>query len=191
MRFTYRASNWRSRTAVPRTVGGVLVSLGLFAITLVAMVRDLAGAGPSGEAGSLCGWGLLLGLLAAFTWVAGLTVSNALVTTADLELAGDALVVWPGGRWPVRVALADVEAESAAQVVYRLGKAERVKGPLIRPRRKLAAATFIPTRQVSGWRFVFWAVAQMYGGGWRGLGFLVTPDHEGHATLLEQLRNAA
>ncbi len=107
MRFTYRASNWRSRTAVPRTLGSLLVSVGLFAITLVAMVRDLAGAGPSGEAGGLCGWGLLLGLLAAFTWVAGLTVSNALVTTADLELAGDALVVWLGDvgrcalRWPM------------------------------------------------------------------------------------------
>jgi hypothetical protein len=182
----------------PRWRGGLALASGAFLMVLSAAVtigisvltlRDLRHPVPGeGAGGLLAGWILALLVLALIMWQALLTICNALVTTADLRLEPDTLTLLLAGRWPVTVRREDIAAGDKLAVVYRWGRPVHLKGPIIRPRRRLPQATFVPLRRVGRWRFVFWAVARMYAGRGARYGFLATPDHEQHENLLAALR---
>ena len=190
MRHSYRASSWRARAALPLALGAVAAILLLLVAGAVRLARAVVASGTA-DAGLLCGWGLLLGVGGFLLWQATLAACNALVCTADLELSEGVLVVWLAGRWPVRAEWGHIFPGRAAEVIYRLGRPVRLPGVIIRPRRRFPAALFIPVRQARGWVFPLWAVARMYGGRGDRLGFLVTPDHEQHQGLVDELRQSA
>lgn len=160
-------------------------------LALGVLAARSAFAGAVQGSGGVCGWALVLGLAALVVWQTLLGLCNALVVTADLALETDALVIRMTERWQVRVAPADITAGEAFEVLYRLGRAERIKGPVIRPRRRPATAVFMPVRAVSAGRVLFWAVARMYAGHRARYGFLITPDHAQNKDLLERLQQVS
>jgi hypothetical protein len=187
--YKYRGPRWRGGLALAG--GAFLLVLGTAVIIWISIstLRGLRHPVPGEDAGGLlAGWILALLVLALIMWQALLTICNALVTTADLRLEPDTLTLLLAGRWPVTVRREDIAAGDKLAVVYRWGRPVRFKGPIIRPRRRLPQATFVPLRRVGRWRFVFWAVARMYAGRGARYGFLATPDHEQHENLLAALR---
>lgn len=185
----YHGPRWRSDLAL---AGGALLLVLVTAVTIwisVEALRTLRHPVPGeGASGLLAGWVLALFVLALIVWQALLAICNALVTTADLRLEPDTLTLLLAGRWPVTVRREDIAVGDKLIVVYRWGRPVRFKGPIIRPRRRLPQATFVPLRRAGRWRFVFWAVARMYAGRGARYGLLITPDHERHENLLMALR---
>lgn len=175
----YKPSSWRGRVALP----GALTVIGAVVVVLVAYLI----AGDTSPREEPTGWLILLGMAAIIIWQSVLHAAHAVVAGADLELGEDALMLHMAGGLRGRIALADIRPDGAIQYLYRLGKPERVKGPLIRPRGRYREATFLPVADFQGWRLPLRVVALMVTGGRRRWGVIVTPDHEHHYALLRKL----
>ncbi len=189
--YSYQPSTWRARSAVLRAVLGAALSTLLFVALTGWGLYSLFRAGANERGGMLCGWGTIMAVGALIWWQALLALSNALVVTASFQLSADWLTIVLMRRWSVRVARADIAAAEAFSVWYRLGRPQRVKAPIIRPRRRMPVATFVPLRHVERWGVLFWAVGRMYAGRQARYGFVVTPDHQHGARLLEELRHSS
>jgi hypothetical protein len=186
--YAYRGARWRSRVAA---LGASLVAalsgaavVWICVVTVRGLLRPAAG---ETVGGLLLGWVLAMAVVLLILWQAVLAGCNVLLATAAFRLEPDALTVLLAGRWPVTLRRADVDGAGGIQVMHRLGRPTRRKGPIIRPRRRWPEATFVPVRRVRGWHFVFWAAARMYAGRRARYGVLVTPDHEQHEDLLVRL----
>lgn len=179
MEFRYRASSWRAQVALP----GALTIIGLVIAALVAYLV----AGDLSPREEPVGWLILLGMGAIIVWQSLLHAGHRLVAGADIVLAEDRLTLqMPGGR-DVQVTLADLRPDDAVTYVYRLGKPEHVKRPLIRPRRRYREALFVPVDAAAGWRLPLRVVALMVTGGRERLGMIITPDHADFRRLLKAI----
>lgn len=186
--YPYQPSTWRARSAVLRATLSAGLSTLLFAALVGWGIYGLLHTAVDERRGMLCGWGIIIAAAALIWWQALLALSNALVVTASFSLGADGLTILLAGRWPVCVARVDIAAVEAFPVWYRLGRLQRIKAPIIRPRRRMPVAMFVPLRRVERLGVLFWAVARMYAGRQARYGFLVTPDHQHGAELLEALR---
>ncbi len=186
--YPYRPSNWRARSAVLRAAIGLALSAALLIALMVWGIYSLWQSATDEIVGMLCGWGAVIGLVALIVWQALLALSNALVVTASFSLRADVLTITLAGRWPVQIACTDIAADKTFTVWYRLGRPQRIKAPIIRPRRRMPIATFVPVRRVGRLSAIFWATARMYAGREARYGFVVTPDHQHGEGLLEALR---
>lgn len=187
--YPYQPSNWRARSAVPRAVIGLIMSIVLLIALLVWGISSLRQPATDEIVSMACGWGAVIGLAALIVWQALLALSNALIVTASFALSADVLTITLAGRWPVQIARADIVADKTLAVWYRLGRPQRIKAPIIRPRRRMPIATFVPARRVGRLGAIFWMVARMYAGREARYGFVVTPDHQRSESLLEALRH--
>jgi len=179
MQFPYRPSSWRARVALP----GALTVIGLVILALLAYLV----AGDLSPREEPVGWLILVGMAVIIIWQSLLHAGHGLVAGADLELVGDRLTLHQAGGLEVWVSVDDLRPADAVRYIYRLGKPERVKGSLIRPRRRYRDAWFIPVDAATGWRLPLRSVAIMVTGGREKLGILITPDHENYRKLLEAI----
>lgn len=179
MKFPYRASSWRARVALP----GSLAIIGMVVLALAAylIAGDLT---PRQEP---VGWLILLGMAVIIIWQAVLHAGHGLVTGADLSLNDEQLTLDLALGGTVRARRDDLRPEDAVRYLYRLGKPERTKGSLIRPRRRYREALLVPVDAVEGWRLPLRIVAIMVTGGREKMGVVVTPDHEGYRSLLRAI----
>jgi hypothetical protein len=173
--FPFRGTGWRSRFA---RFASALVATALASALAAAAVWTLQSDSGQGLALGLAGLAVFVG------WEALLSITDALVSTADLSLAEESLTVSMAGHWQAQIPRAAIRICLATEVIYRPARARRGKSWLSVTH---PTATLIPVQSIEGFTFPLRLAAQMYVGRAAGYGFLVTPDHERGSELLDQL----